>query len=626
MKTFRILGLTLFVILLCLSACSGGGDEPIEPTPTPEVVKSEITIDSSIIANGLTFTSEGGEKFISFTTNESWTLSVANTTSGTTWCTVSETNGTKGSASVKFTIAENTDYDNRSVSVTIKSGTATKTFTISQKGDDALLITKNKYEIGQEGGQIEIEVKTNIDYQMEISEVAKNWIKESSSRVLTAYKHTLSIAVNEETEKREGEIYFKSGDKVEIVKVYQASGPILLLSQNEYNVSDKGDTISVDIKSNIEYGVQMPDVDWIVDVASSRGLSSHTLKYVIKANEEYDNRSTNIIFFDKNSNLKDTLSIYQQGAAFETDYIDMKFDVPDVTTYYNATDGSLKLTYPSGNIPNVKVGNTIVLPAEYGFDIRVIESVSTSGNTLNLATSQGNMANLFRNISFTLTTDPSLSSRSVSGDNVYTPTSYGYLDENGIYHEIYNKDNNTRASLSIAQDLWNFKENFNDEVICSGKAGTLSWDKCEFNAGLKGMFTFDFGEKEIDKVRTIGELKKFGYKLTGNVDIDMLLHYEYEYKYEEQEDEIIKENVIPTKYFKFMVGNVPVVILVDTHLGKFTEFLIEGVLDDDDEKSKILDATAGVKLGTEVSVGLEWTPGGGALIKLKKLKNRIQSF
>ena len=134
MNTFRFIGFAIFAILMCLSACSGGGDDPIEPTPKPEVTKSEITIDSNIISNGLSFTNEKDEQSISFSTNENWTLSVASTTSGATWCTASATSGSKGAATVKISVAENTTSDNRSVSVTIKAGTATKTFTISQKG------------------------------------------------------------------------------------------------------------------------------------------------------------------------------------------------------------------------------------------------------------------------------------------------------------------------------------------------------------------------------------------------------------------------------------------------------------------------------------------------------------
>lgn len=311
MKTTKLLGIALLAISLGLSGCDEI-ETPVEPTPNPkpEEVKSEIIIDADIITNGLSFTSEKGEKSISFTTNEDWTLSIAATPSGDAWCSASTTSGAKGNVNVKFSVTENTSYDDRSVSVTIKSGTASKTFTITQKYAEALLLTTNKYELSQEGGTIEIEVKANIDYEMEIAESAKDWITEATTRVLSTYKHSLNIATNEEVEKREGEIYFKSGDKVEIVKVYQAGGALILLSKGEYTVSANGETISVDIKSNIEYGVQMPDVDWITEVVT-RGMSSHSLQYNISPNEEYDNRSAEIIFYDKNSDLKETLKVTQ---------------------------------------------------------------------------------------------------------------------------------------------------------------------------------------------------------------------------------------------------------------------------------------------------------------------------
>lgn len=305
--------LFMLAMLTCIfaSCSSGGNDDPINPTPKPEEVKAEITIDSSIVTNGLSFDVASGEQSVSFSTNTNWTLSVASTTSGATWCKASATSGSKGSANVKFTVDENTGYDDRSVSVTIKAGSVSKTFTITQKGVDALLVTTNKYEVAQEGGRIEVEVKANVDYQLVISESAKDWITEANGRALTTHKHTFEIALNEESEKREGEITFKSGDKVEVVKVYQAGGAIILLSQNEYAVSDVGDTISVEVKSNVEFGVQMPDVDWIFDETSSRGMSSHTLKYIIAPNEGYDNRSAEIVFYDKNSEVKDTLKVVQ---------------------------------------------------------------------------------------------------------------------------------------------------------------------------------------------------------------------------------------------------------------------------------------------------------------------------
>ena len=286
----------------------------------------------------------------------------------------------------------------------------------------------------------------------------------------------------------------------------------------------------------------------------------------------------------------------------KTDYVDLKFGMPGVSAGYNGSTGSLTMTYPSGSMPRVKEGKAIVLPADYGFDIRVIESYSVSGNTLIMKTSKGNMGNLFRNTSFTLTTDADVASRSAN-TNVYTPVAYGYVDEKGIYHEVFNE---SRAVYPIEQFNWEFKKDYNGKILYEGKAGTLKWDKCEFSAGVKGTFTFDFGEKTISEVRKVGDLRRMDYKLTGNVDMDMLLHYNYKYEYEESGDEIIEYNAIPMMQMTFrpIIAGVPVPIHLQiyTHLGKMYACQIEGEVD----------ATAGVKAGNEITVGLEWTPEGGA--------------
>ena len=210
MKTFRLFGLALFAILMCLSACSGG-DDPVVPTPKPEVIKSEIKIDDNIITNGLTFIHERGEQSISFSTNENWTLSVTSTSGDASWCTPSATTGTKGTSSVKFNVTENTSYDNRNVSVTIKSGTATKTFTIFQQYADALLVDSNKYEVGPEGGVIEVKINSNVDFEVQIpSDVI--WISQTDSRALTEKKLYLKVEENTTSNDRYAEITLAGKD------------------------------------------------------------------------------------------------------------------------------------------------------------------------------------------------------------------------------------------------------------------------------------------------------------------------------------------------------------------------------------------------------------------------------
>lgn len=305
--------LFLLVGFLCIiTACSGGADEASDtPSLEPAPESDYIHIDSSIMTNGLVFDASGGEKTISFSTNKEWMLSVSNTVGGSTWCGTSGISTGAGASTVTFIAAENTGYDDRSVSVTIKAGTASVTFPITQKCADALLVTSSRFDIPQEGGVIDVEVKANVSYQLEISENAKSWITENESRALSTQKHTFTITGHEDYDKREGEIYIKSGEKLETVKVYQSGGAILLLSKDEYMVSDQGETILVDVKSNMDFSVQMPDVNWLHVEDASRAMSSHTLRYVVDANEAYDSRSAQIVFYDKQSDLKDTLTVVQ---------------------------------------------------------------------------------------------------------------------------------------------------------------------------------------------------------------------------------------------------------------------------------------------------------------------------
>lgn len=334
---------------------------------------------------------------------------------------------------------------------------------------------------------------------------------------------------------------------------------------------------------------------WL-SVSSMSGMDGDELIVSVGKNSSADERTTLLLL--RCGDALDTLSVTQYG-HIDTDYVDLNLDGKGVSYSYNAATGNIDVTYSNGSVPSVDYGQAFVLPVEYGYDIRVVEGATVSGNTLKVQTSQGNMANLFRNIGFTLSTNPSASTRSVDGRRVFTPSSYGYLDAEGKYQEMYNAS--TRASYSVPVDLWNFDVDFGGSNIYNGDAGRLYWDKCRFDAGLNGTFTFDFGEKSIDQVRKVGDLKLFSYEMAGNISADMLLHYHYENEYSESDDQIIKYNVIPTSVFRFVVDGVPVVILVYTHLGKQHSFSVEGSLD----------ATAGLKLGHELTVGLEWTPNGG---------------
>ena len=195
---------TLFLftalLLIAFASCSDGSND----IPIPE--KAFITIDPSIITNGLTFDAAGGEKTVSITSNRKWTLNMKAINDGKIWCSASIANNNEGDATVKFIVKENSSYDERSVPITINAENVSKTFTITQKGVNALLFDSSDFYVSQEGDTIDVEVKSNINYQVEVS---VDWIKQvPSTKGLESKQLHFTVDKNTTQAYRKGTITF----------------------------------------------------------------------------------------------------------------------------------------------------------------------------------------------------------------------------------------------------------------------------------------------------------------------------------------------------------------------------------------------------------------------------------
>ena len=294
--------LTIMMVLLSWS-CSPGEDEVSEPVQD----KPKVEISSSVPV----VEQEGSTASIDFTTSAAWTAKVSDESRTSSWCSVSPTNGGAGTHTLTITTTPNDTYDERRATITLTCGTTSKSFTVSQKQKDALTASSSKNEFTALGGELVIEVKANISFEAVVDEACKSWITSTSSRALTTSTLKYTVAENESMDKREGKITIVSGEFKEEIKVYQeGSKPVIVLSNNEYTVGSEGATVQVELKSNVEYTVKMPDVDWVSEPAS-RALSSHTHYFVVDPNEAYDLRQTEIIFANEAEGLSDTVRIVQ---------------------------------------------------------------------------------------------------------------------------------------------------------------------------------------------------------------------------------------------------------------------------------------------------------------------------
>jgi len=292
MKDF--LRIMLLAMMVCCWSCSGGREDVPTHTPTPkpeEKPKIEVTTTTPVLAQ------EGETATVTFTSTDSWTLDVTEGRA-VSWCSVSPTSGGKGTNTLTIKTTANDTYDERNAKVTIKAGTTTQSFVVTQKQKDGLTVTSNKVEVGAEGGDISIEVKANVSVTFEIEESAKDWITANESRGLTTKTLKFNAKANDKTERRQGNIILKGGDGLtEIVTVYQAGEELslVLTTEKDMTIGSDGGTLKIELQSNSEIKMEELDVDWLHQ-SSSRTMSVYTYYIEVDANETYDERNASITF------------------------------------------------------------------------------------------------------------------------------------------------------------------------------------------------------------------------------------------------------------------------------------------------------------------------------------------
>ncbi len=365
----KILYPITLTLMLCLIVASCKDEKEDEV-----IVKPSITLNG---VNSHTIEQQGGEIEINFSSNKAWTAS-----SDQGWCHVSPTSGHDGNATLTIKVDENTTTDERNTSVTIKSESESKKISITQKQKDALTVTSQKVEINALGGEAIIQVKANVTYTCEIDEQAKDWISIISSRAMIDSEIKLSIKENEANEKREGKVIIRNGDLSETVTVYQeGSIPSIVISQNEYVVGSKEDTLTIQLKSNVDYRMVMPvNAKWM-KIVESRAHSNYTHYILVTANDTYGARSAEIHFINEEDNLDETVKITQM----QNDAIVVAMDE------YTLEAVNTQLEFDVQTNVEIKVNATVDW-IHYGMESRALKTVPLTFNineNISLETREG---------------------------------------------------------------------------------------------------------------------------------------------------------------------------------------------------------------------------------------------
>ena len=349
-KTLSMLAIMLAVLVSCTkSEINQEGNNPEESY-------------LNVYYDDIVFPSKGGEDYFEIESNTDWVIS-----DNADWLTIEPTEG-NGNASVTLTAAASDVYDDRNTVITVKAGDKTETFTVTQKYAEALLVTKNKFDIPQEGGDFTIEIQSNISYEIQIDSDSQSWISEApQSKALTSYSHTFSVKSNPNTTKRDGSIkIIGSNGKTEAVNIYQAQKDELVLSKSEETVPAKGGEVRVQLRSNVDYEVIMPEnTDWVEQIQSNK---ADELIFNIKPNDKTEDREAEITVKDKNSNLSQTFTIKQIVGSIILE--DSYFEV-------DAKGGSIEVNL------STDIDFEVIIPEKIDW-VTLIETKSLEKRTFNL--------------------------------------------------------------------------------------------------------------------------------------------------------------------------------------------------------------------------------------------------
>lgn len=374
-----------------------------------------------------------------------------------------------------------------------------------------------------------------------------------------------------------------------------------------YTVEGEGGKLEIKFSTTEDWSLSTQE-DWL-EIAPVSGTSgANTIQVTVESNNTNIVRNSTLYLVSKQSKSSTEITITQkvsdQNKEPESGYLDMNLDSPSVQLTYEVSTGTVNVIYSNGNIPTIQKGKAIVLPDQYDHDIRVIEEYKIDGNKVSLNTKQGNMCDLFRNTEFTLTTDSRLDplTRAGKGGAVITPSQVTLIAGNNR-HVIYKKEIVTRADVNVVDNLYTFSEDYRGNVLYENGGNKLYWDKCSFDLGLNSVFYFNFSEEIKDEIR-MGDLKEFSFYLDGNVDVDFLLKYLGKKELTKESDRIILKKVTPTLELKFLVGNVPVFISLDTNLGE--RFSLNTYSE--------LCASAGLNFHSDARLGMSWCKTGGVEI------------
>ncbi|MBR5019475.1 MAG: BACON domain-containing protein [Bacteroidales bacterium] len=260
------------------------------------------------------FRSEAGSASLDLTASGSWKAEFVN--GRAYWCTLSQSEGKRGVATLTFTVLANGEYDERSAAILFTCGKLQRTIVVTQKQHDALLLSSDRVELSADGGSFTVEVQSNIDFSHRIEADGSDWIRTVSTKGLEKSALTFSVDPNTSLDRRVGTVSFEGVAGQELVKVYQKGEiPTIVISEDAVGLPAEEGTFKVEVASNLDVELQLPDeCTWLKEI-QTKTMSTCTYQFSYVRNHTRSSRACDLIFRNAAFSKADTVHVVQQEAS-----------------------------------------------------------------------------------------------------------------------------------------------------------------------------------------------------------------------------------------------------------------------------------------------------------------------
>ena len=311
-KLFLLLALLGMVATGCSKDDTDKGNDNKTEQPNENEGNNEESPVFEVDSDGnYNVEAEGGEVLLTVTTNLEYSVYIPK--DARSWIFYEETRAVR-SETVVLSVEPNDNTELRTATIELRDaqGKALDKFTIIQKPkaveeEESVfeIDAEGSYTIPAEGAEIKVNITTNLEYRVEVSEDAKAWLSIGDTRAVRTETLIFTVAKNESDRERTATItiFNKDDEKVFEFRLTQkfndkADIPEYIffgLDKESFTFSPDGGSVDVIVYSNYKWEISGTS-DWCTPSVKCGDANEDGQKVTFSADVAYDDREATFWF------------------------------------------------------------------------------------------------------------------------------------------------------------------------------------------------------------------------------------------------------------------------------------------------------------------------------------------